>query len=78
MMLCDRLTAREIDILRHIVRGESNRAIADELTISEATVHNHVASILDKLMLESRTQAAVYALRCGISSLEDVPYSLET
>lgn len=66
------LTTREIDILRCIVQGKSNRQIADEFFISEPTVHNHVASILAKLMLESRTQAAVYALQFGLVSIDVV------
>ena len=73
MIIYDLLTAREIDILRKIVQGKSNREIANEFCLSEATVHNHVASILGKLQLKSRTQAAVYALRSGLSSLDDIP-----
>lgn len=60
------LTEREKEILRWIVAGQSNRQIATGLYISEKTVKNHVSSILRKLNLEDRTQAAVYALRHGI------------
>lgn len=74
MILYDLLTPREIDILRHIAQGEGNREIAEQLVISEYTVENHVASILSKLALGSRTQAALYALRWGLAALEDVPY----
>ena len=73
MIIYDLLTAREIDVLRLIVQGKSNRQIAGEFYISERTVESHVASILSKLLLKSRTQAAVYALRSGLASLEDVP-----
>ena len=69
----DTLTTRETEILRCIVQGKSNHQIAAELTISEVTVHNHVASILAKLMLENRTQAAVHALRFGLVSIDVVP-----
>ena len=53
-------------------QGKENRAIADELVISEATVRTHVSNILGKLHLASRTQAALYALREGLASLDDV------
>jgi NarL family two-component system response regulator LiaR len=65
------LTDREVEILRLVARGWSNQSIADELTISEATVRTHVSHILAKLDLASRTQAALYALRKGWASLED-------
>jgi two-component system NarL family response regulator len=57
------LTEREGEILRLIARGSSNREIADQLFISEKTVKNHVSSLLHKLELEGRTQAAIFALR---------------
>lgn len=63
------LTRRELDVLRHITRGESNRTIADELGISENTVKNHVRSILEKLQAKSRADAAVIGLRQGITSM---------
>jgi NarL family two-component system response regulator LiaR len=65
------LTEREVEVLRLVARGWSNQSIADELTISEATVRTHVSHILAKLDLTSRTQAALYALRKGWASLED-------
>jgi NarL family two-component system response regulator LiaR len=55
-----------------VAHGQSNREIAEELTISEATVRTHVSNILGKLELCSRTQAALYALRKGLASLNDV------
>jgi NarL family two-component system response regulator LiaR len=71
------LTERELDVVRLIAKGQSNKEIAAELVISEATVRTHVSNILGKLHLASRTQAALYALREGIASLDDVdpPYS---
>ncbi len=59
----DQLTEREMDVLRLIARGKSNREIADKLVISEKTVKTHVSNILSKLHLADRTQAAIYALR---------------
>ncbi len=55
------LTPQERRILEHIAKGMTNRAIADEMFLAEKTVKNYVTSILDKLGMESRTQAAVYA-----------------
>jgi len=59
------LSPREMEILRCVIRGMSNKQIATELGISHQTVKNHMTNILDKLSLEDRTQAAVYALRQG-------------
>ena len=64
------LSERELAVLRLIARGLSNREIAKELGISEPTVRTHVSNILRKLHLKSRTQAALYALREGLASLE--------
>ncbi|MBN1402529.1 MAG: response regulator transcription factor [Anaerolineae bacterium] len=69
----DPLTGRELEVLRLIARGRSNREIADELVITELTVRTHVSNILGKLHLASRTQAALYALKQGLASLNDVP-----
>lgn len=57
------LTERETEILRLIGQGASNREIAERLCISEKTVKNHVSSLLHKLELDGRTQAAIFALR---------------
>lgn len=59
----EQLTEREMDVLRLIARGKSNKEIADALIISEKTVKTHVSNILSKLHLADRTQAAIYALR---------------
>ena len=68
----DPLTDREVDVLRLISQGLSNREIAEQLVITERTVCTHVSNILNKLHLASRTQAALYALKEGLSSLDDV------
>jgi NarL family two-component system response regulator LiaR len=67
----DPLTERELDVLRQIAQGRSNAEIAAALVVGEGTVRTHVSSILGKLHLASRTQAALYALRAGIASLEN-------
>jgi two-component system NarL family response regulator len=64
-----RLTDRELQVLRLIATGMSNREIAGELTISENTVKNHVRNILEKLHLHSRVEAVMYALRENIIDL---------
>jgi NarL family two-component system response regulator LiaR len=56
-----------------IAQGRDNREIAGLLFISETTVRTHVSNILGKLHLASRTQAALYALREGLASLDDAP-----
>jgi two-component system, NarL family, response regulator LiaR len=63
----DDLTEREFEVLGLIAAGLNNRQIADKLVISEKTVKTHVSSILGKLHVEDRTQAAVYALRHGLA-----------
>ncbi len=64
--LVDTLTEREKDILRLLGAGLSNADIAARLHFSEGTVRNYISSILDKLGVADRTQAAVLALRCGL------------
>lgn len=63
------LTRRELDVLRALTRGHSNRTVAAELGISENTVKNHVRSILEKLQAKSRAEAVVIGLRQGLTSL---------
>jgi NarL family two-component system response regulator LiaR len=67
----DPLTQRELEVLRLVAQGLDNQEIADRLVISEATVRTHVSNILSKLHLASRTQAALYALREGLASLDE-------
>ena len=67
----DPLTARELEVLRLVAEGADNADIAEQLVISEATVRSHLSHILDKLHLANRTQAALYALREGIASLDE-------
>ena len=62
------LTERELEVLRLIAGGFNNREIARKLVISDKTVKTHVSSILSKLHLEDRTQAAIYALRHGLAA----------
>jgi len=63
VLTSEALSQRELDVLRLVARGRSNKGIAHDLTIAENTVKTHVSSILGKLGLESRTQAALYARR---------------
>jgi NarL family two-component system response regulator LiaR len=65
------LTEREVEVLRMVAQGKSNRQIAKELVISLGTVRAHLSNILGKLHLASRTQATLYALREGLASLKD-------
>ncbi|GAB4445044.1 MAG: response regulator transcription factor [Anaerolineae bacterium] len=65
------LSPREMEILQYVTRGMSNKEIAFSLGISHQTVKNHMTSILRKLDVEDRTQAAVYALRRGWVRLMD-------
>jgi two-component system, NarL family, response regulator LiaR len=65
------LTQREVEVLRLIAQGYENKDIAEKLVISEATVRTHVSNILGKLHLASRTQAALFALREGLATLQD-------
>ena len=65
------LTEREMEVLRLLAQGLSNREIAERLVLSEATVRTHVSSLLAKLHLASRTQAALYALREGLAKLDE-------
>jgi DNA-binding CsgD family transcriptional regulator len=60
------LSARELEVLRHLAEGASNKAIARMLGISAHTVKFHVAAILDKLGATSRTEAATLAIRAGL------------
>jgi two-component system response regulator DegU len=65
------LSKREMELLRELGRGRSNKEIGDVLFITAQTVKNHVTSILRKLDVDDRTQAVLKALRCGWISLEE-------
>ena len=67
------LTAREMEVLGLIAQGLSNQEIADRISVSEPTVRAHVSRILGKLHLASRTQAALYAVREGLTDAADAP-----
>jgi NarL family two-component system response regulator LiaR len=67
--IAESLTEREREVLRHVARGLSNAAIAEQLYLSEGTVRNYVSAILTKLGASDRTQAAVIALRYGLADL---------
>lgn len=69
------LTPRESDVLQLVATGATNREIAAALTLTEHTVHFHVKNILAKLHLKNRAQAAVYAVRSGLT---DAPQASET
>ena len=60
------LTNRELQVLKQVARGQSNREIAEELFISENTVKNHIRNLLEKLQLKSRMEAAMYAVRSNL------------
>ena len=66
----EKLTERETDVLRLLALGQANKEIALELSIGEKTVKTHVSSILRKLNVPSRTQAALHAVRIGLVSIE--------
>lgn len=68
----DPLTNREMEVLQVLAQGRSNQQISNALAISETTVRTHVSNILAKLQLASRTEAALYALKEGMASLDDV------
>ena len=65
------LTEREVEVVKLVAQGLTNQEIAESLFISERTVGNHIGTILGKLHLANRTQAALYALRKGLTTLEE-------
>lgn len=67
------LTSREVEVLQQLAQGLSNREIADQLSITSRTVATYVRSILDKLHLANRTQAALYAREKGIKPPRSKP-----
>lgn len=68
LMSGERLTRRELELLRHVANGYANKEIAAELNISEQTVKNHMTSILYKLEAKNRAHAATLAMRMGLIS----------
>ena len=66
----DPLTKREVEVLKLVAQGLTNQKIAEKLVIRESTVASHISNILEKLHLANRTQAALYALREGLASLD--------
>ena len=67
----DPLTEREVEILQLLAQGLENHEIAEQLGLSDATVRSHVSNILSKLHLANRVQATLFALRSGLTSLDD-------
>jgi len=65
-ILTDKLTERELDVLRLLAKGMTNTDIAGQLHLSDGTVRNHVSAILEKLGVSDRTQAAVIAIQHGL------------
>ncbi|MDW0114714.1 response regulator transcription factor [Sporosarcina saromensis] len=63
----EELTEREREVLKHLGHGLNNKEVADLLFITEGTVKNHVSNVIQKLGLRDRTQAAIYAVRYGIT-----------
>ena len=66
------LTARETEVLGLLARGRANKQIANDLFVEEKTVKTHVSSILRKLGVRSRTQAALFAVRSGLVSMDEL------
>lgn len=66
------LTEREVDVVRLVAQGLSNHQIANQLVIGEATVRTHVGNILNKLHLANRVQMTLYALREGLTTLDEM------
>src|SRR5918998_754906 len=66
------LTDRETEVLKLVARGKANKQIAGVLYVSEKTVKAHVSAILMKLGVQSRTQAALYAVRAGLVSMDEL------
>jgi DNA-binding NarL/FixJ family response regulator len=68
------LTDRETEVLRLLAQGQSNKEIAQTLNIGEKTVKTHVSNVLGKLGVQSRTQAALYAVRIGLVPAEQLSH----
>jgi two-component system, NarL family, response regulator LiaR len=68
----DAISPRELEVLRQIAFGKTNREIAERLFVSEETIKTHVGRLLDKLGLQHRTQLVAYALKHGLVHLEEL------
>lgn len=68
----DAISPRELEVLRQIAFGRTNREIAERLFVSEETIKTHVGRLLDKLDLQHRTQLVAYALKHGLVQLEEL------
>jgi NarL family two-component system response regulator LiaR len=68
----EEFTERETEVLKLLARGKANKQIASELSVEEKTVKAHVSSILRKLGVQSRTQAALHAVRTGLVSVNEL------
>ncbi len=73
----DRLSEREVQILRLLTQGKLDQEIAEELVLTEVTIRTHISRILAKLGLENRVQAALYGLRSGLVSISET-YDFDT
>ncbi|MEM7129239.1 MAG: response regulator transcription factor [Chloroflexota bacterium] len=69
--IAEQLTEGEMEVLRLVAQGMENKAIAKELGLAESTIANRIQSIFDKLHVNNRTQAALFALRQGWASLDE-------
>ena len=70
--IAEELSPREIEVLRQLALGKSNKEIADVMSIGDETVKSHVRNLLAKLRLENRTQAVVYALKHSLVNFEEL------
>ena len=70
--MVERPSQREMEVLRLVVQGLSNRAIAQEMGISHRTVQGHLANLFDKLGVNTRTEAALLAVKMGWAALDEV------
>jgi NarL family two-component system response regulator LiaR len=66
------LTERETEVLKRVARGQANKEIAHALFVEERTVKSHVSSVLGKLGVKSRTQAALHAVRTGLVTVDEL------
>lgn len=62
----EKLTGRELEVLKHMASGHSNQEIAEQMNLSMATVHTHVSHVLAKLNASNRTQAVIFGMRAGL------------